>query len=52
MGDKYKHPNPPREATLEDIKRIKTDFVNTAKRAKKIGFDGIEIHGANGYLPD
>jgi 2,4-dienoyl-CoA reductase-like NADH-dependent reductase (Old Yellow Enzyme family) len=42
----------PREATKEEIKEVITSFVNAAKRAKSAGFDGIEIHGANGYLLD
>lgn len=39
-----------RGATLEDIQRVKNDFVQAALRAQKAGFDGVEIHGANGYL--
>lgn len=42
----------PREATKEEIAEVITGFVNAAKRAQSIGFDGIEIHGANGYLLD
>lgn len=42
----------PREATKEEIKEVKNGFVNTAKHAKAAGFDGVEIHGANGYLLD
>ncbi|MEC1600919.1 NADH:flavin oxidoreductase [Bacillus halotolerans] len=42
----------PREATKEDIKDVITAFVQAAKRAKSVGFDGVEIHGANGYLLD
>ena len=42
----------PREATKEEINETVAGFVNTAKRAKLAGFDGIEIHGANGYLLD
>ncbi|MCM3772383.1 MULTISPECIES: NADH:flavin oxidoreductase [Priestia] len=42
----------PREATKEEIKEVIKGFVNTAKRAKTAGFDGVEIHGANGYLLD
>ncbi|PEA36938.1 NADH:flavin oxidoreductase [Priestia megaterium] len=42
----------PREATQEDITEVINGFVDTAKRAKTAGFDGVEIHGANGYLLD
>ena len=36
--------------TKEDILRIENDFAEAALRAKKAGFDGIEIHGAHYYL--
>ena len=39
-------------ATITEIKEIVAAFGQTAKIAKKIGFDGIEIHGAHGYLID
>ena len=42
----------PREATKEELAEIVASFVNAAKRAQAVGFDGIEIHGANGYLLD
>ncbi|WP_422659249.1 NADH:flavin oxidoreductase [Paenibacillus sp. EC2-1] len=42
----------PREITKEEIVDVKKSFVDAAKRAKSIGFDGIELHGANGYLLD
>ena len=38
------------EMTKEDILRIEDDFVKASIRAKKAGFDGIEIHGAHFYL--
>jgi NADPH2 dehydrogenase len=40
----------PRVATLEDIARVRDAFVNSAKRAVRIGFDAIELHYAHGYL--
>lgn len=40
----------PREMTLEDIKSTQTEFVRAAENAIEAGFDGIEIHAANGYL--
>lgn len=42
----------PREMTLEDIKQAQEEFVQAAKNAIKAGFDGVEIHSANGYLAD
>lgn len=36
--------------TKEDIVRVQDAFVSAAIRAKKAGLDGIEIHGAHGYL--
>ncbi|WP_094606573.1 NADH oxidase [Sporomusa silvacetica DSM 10669] len=40
----------PRELTIPEIKKIVQDFGDTALRAQKAGFDGIEIHGGHGYL--
>lgn len=42
----------PREMTKEDIKIVLEQFKKGALNAKKAGFDGIELHGANGYLVD
>ena len=39
-----------RAASLDDIKRIIQDFTLAAERCVKSGFDGIELHGAHGYL--
>lgn len=39
-----------RGATEADLQRVKQDFVDAALRAQAAGFDGVEIHGANGYL--
>jgi len=40
----------PRALSVPEIADIKADFVRAASRAMEAGFDGIEIHGANGYL--
>ena len=45
-------PEVPKEMTIEDIKQTVEDFKNAAQFAKDAGFDGIEIHSANGYLLD
>ncbi|MBM7553274.1 NADH:flavin oxidoreductase [Thalassobacillus pellis] len=42
----------PKAMTEQDIKQVKDAFVQSAVRAKEAGFDGVEIHGANGYLLD
>ncbi len=39
-----------REMTVQEIKDIVTKFAEAADRAKKAGFDGIQIHGAHSYL--
>ena len=41
-----------RAATLDDIKRIVGDYAHAAANAKLAGFDGVQLHGANGYLVD
>lgn len=40
----------PRALSLEEIVEIEDKFAAAAVRAKNAGFDGIEIHGAHGYL--
>ncbi|KAJ5113847.1 hypothetical protein N7456_002381 [Penicillium angulare] len=42
----------PREITEAEIQSSIQDFANAARNAIKAGFDGVEIHGANGYLVD
>jgi N-ethylmaleimide reductase len=42
----------PRGMTQADIDRVIKDFAYAAKRAVEAGFDGVEIHGGNGYLID
>jgi len=40
----------PQELTIEEIKEIVEKFGDAAYRAKLAGFDGVEVHGAHGYL--
>jgi 2,4-dienoyl-CoA reductase-like NADH-dependent reductase (Old Yellow Enzyme family)/thioredoxin reductase len=40
----------PRELTIAEIKEIVVSFAEAAVRAKKAGFDGVELHAANNYL--
>jgi len=42
----------PRALSVDEIKEIVQDYVNGAKNAIEAGFDGVEIHAANGYLLD
>lgn len=42
----------PKAATIDDIKSLIADFAKAAENAIEAGFDGVEIHGANGYLID
>ena len=45
-------PEVPHALTKEEIKETIQDYVNAAKLAAEAGFDGIEVHAANGYLID
>jgi N-ethylmaleimide reductase len=51
-GEGYVDTSVPRELALQDIPGVVDDFRQTARRAMDAGFDGIEIHGAHGYLLD
>jgi 2,4-dienoyl-CoA reductase-like NADH-dependent reductase (Old Yellow Enzyme family) len=42
----------PRALEMAEIKQIVKNFAQAAKNAKLAGFDGVELHGANGYLLD
>jgi len=39
-----------RALSLEEIHQLKNDFIHAAKRAQKSGYDGVEVHGAHGYI--
>lgn len=49
-GLSKKAPDTPRSMTIEEIGELKASMVMAAKRVKMAGFDGIELHGAHGYL--
>jgi NADPH2 dehydrogenase len=40
----------PRAMTIEEIKEVIEDFATASQNAISAGFDGVECHGANGYL--
>ena len=40
----------PRELKEQEVDSIIHDFGETTRRAIEAGYDGVEIHGANGYL--
>ena len=40
----------PRMLSVEEIHRIIEDFSDAAKRCQRAGFDGVQMHSANGYL--
>lgn len=40
----------PKEVSATEIPALIAEYVNSAKKAIEAGFDGIELHGANGYL--
>ncbi|CAE6780057.1 alkene reductase [Xanthomonas arboricola] len=42
----------PRALGTEEIPGIVADFRRAAENAKRAGFDGVEVHGANGYIID
>lgn len=41
-----------RALTTDDIARVLDDYQAAARNAKAAGFDGVQLHGANGYLID
>lgn len=54
-GEIYTHQGPrpyvePKAMTAEDIQYVIGEYASSAKNAIAAGFDGVELHGANGYL--
>ncbi|RYM36088.1 NADH:flavin oxidoreductase [Brumimicrobium glaciale] len=39
-----------RGLSIEEVEQLKQDFIDAAIRAKKCGYDGVEVHGAHGYI--
>ncbi len=42
----------PRALTVEEIAAVIDDYRQATRRAMEAGFDGVELHGASGYLPE
>lgn len=49
IGEMVQH-STPRALTEAEIAGVVQDFVKAARNAMEAGFDGVELHGANGYL--
>ena len=39
-----------RALSLAEVKQLRDDFIKAAKRSKIAGYDGVEVHGAHGYI--
>ena len=50
--DGFKDIPAPRALEKDELPRVVEDYVKASKNAKAAGFDGVEIHSANGYLLD
>jgi N-ethylmaleimide reductase len=48
----WQQPSPHRALDIREIAGIVEDYRKAAERAKTAGFDGVELHAGNGYLPD
>ena len=48
----FEAPTPPETLTLDEIAELRADFANASQKALEAGFDGVEIHGAGGFLID
>jgi 2,4-dienoyl-CoA reductase-like NADH-dependent reductase (Old Yellow Enzyme family) len=50
LGNFSKQFSPPRAMTEQDIDAVKKRFIHTAVLAESLGFNGVQIHAAHGYL--
>jgi N-ethylmaleimide reductase len=48
----FEETSTPRALELTEMPRLVADYAHAAQMAKAAGFDGVEVHGANGYLLD
>lgn len=39
-----------RALSIEEVQALRTDFIDAAVRAQTAGYDGVEVHGAHGYI--
>ena len=39
-----------RALSIDEVKKLRDDFIEAGVRAKKAGYEGVEIHGAHGYI--
>lgn len=44
------HEHPPQALDADGLRRVRSAFVEAARRAARLGIDAIEVHGAHGYL--
>lgn len=51
-GDIHLPISEPLEASLDDVRRLIDEHIQGAVNAIAAGFDGVEIHGAHGFLPE
>lgn len=50
LGSFSRQFSPPRAMSETDIAEVKARFINTARLSQDLGFDGVQIHAAHGYL--
>lgn len=49
-GGEMREPSVPRALATDELPGIVEDFAQAARNAQRAGFDGVEVHAANGYL--
>ncbi|XVE54839.1 hypothetical protein DITRI_Ditri03aG0114600 [Diplodiscus trichospermus] len=52
IASEAKKYSPPRRLSIDEIPQVVNEFRLAARNAMEAGFDGVEIHGAHGYLLD